>query len=866
MAVQNMIGKWLTGSGWTNILSQASVSTSGRCDALLKATHVKRVRYAHEVTIAALHVLKHKAFTEDTSCANVQDFEAWETKRLHESAQFQYWSITITLEAILLNFVRSIREGNFVLFVDCLKKICPWLFALDMVHYARWLPVFVKTLEELPVHHPDVYAAFLSGHFSSKKTNRRFSAISDDQVHEQKNKIVKDTGGAVGILDNETALMKWMVSGPEISRMLKEFEEASNVKHDKTEDIGHHEDNETFRYQFLRHVSQVVNSFEESGSPFCENEFVTMGKDKILMSRSATKSVREAFSVGREQYEMYVKQRLSTGMLSVHDVIPRNNLELFSQKVRNVSKDKSKIVSLQTDANIFCRMYVSCQSRAGNVDDFFAHENSLFPPSISSFGKLRKAINKSDLLPCLELSVKSAFPVEKDPLVSSIVLDGSSVIHMLSPGVTKTFSEYCNNVFKPYIDSLLRSVSRIDIVFDRYFDSSLKSEARDSRGCGQWILVKPETIIPKNFKSFLAVGENKEQLFHLLSNFITQFDTEGKVVVSTFDEMVKCNNLSVNVDDISPCSAEEADGRLMLHAKHAVDCGHTKVLIRTVDSDVVIIAVYAFSHMGNIEQLWIDFGVGKARRHIAVHSVVNGLPCYIVDNIPFFHAFTGCDTVSTFYGIGKKTAWKVWMTYRNIDKVFGSFMAYDEINDDMFKTLQRFVVLMYDRTCPASTVNECRRLLFTKKSRTIENIPPTADALMQHTKRAIFQAHVWMECLQKCVTDYFPADYGWKVVDGGQYQPLWITQPDVSSFCSELVSCSCKVRCKNCKCVRSKLACTRLCGCEGHCSRTDSLDIVSVSKPYEEVTYEDVGENLEIGHSVEVSYVDICEVGKEVEE
>jgi len=36
--------------------------------------------------------------------------------------------------------------------------------------------------------------------------------------------MIKGDGGAVGILGNETALLKWMVAGPEISRMVREFD------------------------------------------------------------------------------------------------------------------------------------------------------------------------------------------------------------------------------------------------------------------------------------------------------------------------------------------------------------------------------------------------------------------------------------------------------------------------------------------------------------------------------------------------------------------------------------------------------------------------------------------------------------------
>ena len=46
--------------------------------------------------------------------------------------------------------------------------------------------------------------------------------------------------------------------------------------------------------------------------------------------------------------------------------------------------------------------------------------------------------------------------------------------------------------------------------------------------------------------------------------------------------------------------------------------------------------------------------------------------------------------------------------------------------------IERFVVLMYDRTSPLSSVNECRRILYTKKQITAEGIPPTQESGSAH--------------------------------------------------------------------------------------------------------------------------------------
>jgi len=45
-----------------------------------------------------------------------------------------------------------------------------------------------------------------------------------------------------------------------------------------------------------------------------------------------------------------------------------------------------------------------------------------------------------------------------------------------------------------------------------------------------------------------------------------------------------------------------------------------------------------------------------------------------------------------------------------------------------------------DRTSERQGVDAARRYLFSKKSMEIENIPPTAATLLEHMKRAAFQA------------------------------------------------------------------------------------------------------------------------------
>ena len=65
------------------------------------------------------------------------------------------------------------------------------------------------------------------------------------------------------------------------------------------------------------------------------------------------------------------------------------------------------------------------------------------------------------------------------------------------------------------------------------------------------------------------------------------------------------------------------------------------------------------------------------------------------------------------------------------------------IESEEFKLLECFCVIIYDKTSSLEYVNEAWRELFCQKNRTMETIPLTQDAFLQHCKRASYQAGIW---------------------------------------------------------------------------------------------------------------------------
>ena len=79
------------------------------------------------------------------------------------------------------------------------------------------------------------------------------------------------------------------------------------------------------------------------------------------------------------------------------------------------------------------------------------------------------------------------------------------------------------------------------------------------------------------------------------------------------------------------------------------------VLIRTVDTDVLVLAIASTTRYDN-KRVRISFDGGDSHKIIGARITKEAIGCQKAITLPIVHAFTGCDTVSAFKSIGKKTA------------------------------------------------------------------------------------------------------------------------------------------------------------------------------------------------------------------
>ena len=176
------------------------------------------------------------------------------------------------------------------------------------------------------------------------------------------------------------------------------------------------------------------------------------------------------------------------------------------------------------------------------------------------------------------------------------------------------------------------------MVFDAYWKDSLKAATRRKRGKCIRRHVEGNKQVPSNWQEFMRVDNNKSELFHLISNRIVNEEFAGLAIVTRDDEVL--SSAPCHIAGLMSCTHEEADTRMFVHASDGAEHGMNKILLRTVDTDVVVIGISMAQNIIGCDCPWFAFGTGTTFRYIdATGQALGDAKC---GGLPPFHALTGC--------------------------------------------------------------------------------------------------------------------------------------------------------------------------------------------------------------------------------
>ena len=219
---------------------------------------------------------------------------------------------------------------------------------------------------------------------------------------------------------------------------------------------------------------------------------------------------------------------------------------------------------------------------------------------------------KANLLECVQNLVPDHDTVKPHD-AQMIILDGAAIINMIKPGTSESFNDYATKVMEYIHKQFSGKVLRVDMVFDIYRKNSLKAGTRQKRGKGTRRRVEGKNKVPSNWQEFLRVDDNKYELFHLISERVVNEAFPGMVIITHGEKVL--SSAPCDLSGLMACTHEEADTRMFVHASDGAQHGMKKILLRTVDTDVVVISISLAQKIG-CECLWLAFGTGTTFRYL----------------------------------------------------------------------------------------------------------------------------------------------------------------------------------------------------------------------------------------------------------
>jgi len=713
---------------------------------------------------------------------------------------------------LMMLYVRAEREADWPLHLHAVKEMLPYFFAAGHQNYARYGTYYLHSMERLPT---DVLQQFMEGYHVMRHRPGIWNAIWSDMFIESTfMRYGHGVGGIIGITLNSSALKKWAFSmhifsqlEEDVTEMTKGYKETEVTTH-KEEKPSRMRADEQDRLKIREKLQMSIDPLEASDHPDAVVNVVSG-----LIS-PANINVQNAVVIGNKQKQSFEKSLPSGfyGPISKQVVTmnaAKRSVKVGGKDVYDVNLIYSRVLGLQ-------------QSRDIDLADILRHELSPLPTSLfKETGELRIATGKSSLKQKLKVTVSGRHVHKPD----TVVVDGCAILWCVHWPCNALVKDFVNN----FCTHIIQRTTTADVylVFDRYFDYSIKSGTRSSRS-GQQASRRHQLGLSSPLPSqkvTLTVTSNKEQLIDLICSELLEkrheVAPEHMLVVTGKDPVpmeIMCDLFMARPDLLT--NHEEADVIMIQQVARLARSGAKAVTVVSDDTDVFILLLHFYAELGLTCSLVME-ATGSDRTLIDIPATVKK-HAEIVPDLLAMHCLSGCDTVGQMYGIGKGTALKA-VTAGNTLRKLG---CTESSMSDVTAEATQFVGHCFGTN--KNNLSDMRVEIWSKKmskkrvtaAPELKTLPPTSEAFLQNVYRAHFQAGIWRSAAASHPPDMDATEYGWSK-DSASRTLMPVTMASGVELAPpnvlEMIKCGCASEepCRNahCKCNAAHLPCTFFCAC-----------------------------------------------------
>ena len=709
------------------------------------------------------------------SISQLKETSAKWRRSLGEHRTAKLWLMYMSLVSVLRTFTRAGCTGNWLLYLQALRQMLPYLAASGHNSYSKSLILYLNNMEILQYTHPHVYRKFLDGFFVLRRTDNYWAGIYSDLYIEQ---VLMGNVKAVGGLTRgrgfeQSTSVVWLLSTPACAEVNRAMREVTSLHDNSVQNV--HKDRSAARmHRDAKDVQNILHYFSER-KPFCkESTELRSLSSGVIADKPVNVDIAE--SVGQAivqsmhgksvaEFKFCKKNQVITLASSTYITVERENLEIDPKQ-------------------LFQRLVVA---GIGTVDTqtLFTYELSSYPTALFDSSLLMRLPDKASLQTGLVKKVPFCV-VSECPNDVVYVLDGGALLQQLPWPNQTTYA----NLSTLYVQYVHHHYNHAVVVFDGYGSGpSTKDEAHQRRGSshniGAEVNFQPEMQLTMKKKAFLANPKNKQNFLYFIGSELEKSGVE-----------VHHSQGDADYDIVSTAC---------IMAKRRA------VTVVGSDTDLLVLLLHHLSPTHHVIYLQ------TASKILNIRTLQDNLHPDIAATLLFLHAITGCDTVSRPYGIGKV------MAMSKCDRLkdhASAFMKPNQSHDDVDKHGQATLEVLYN--CKnGNSLDFERAAKFSSKvaSRSVylppESLPPTCDAARYHNFRVYLQVQAW---LGKSLD---PTMWGWLLHKGqnsDKLKPVKMQRDPAPASLLKLVKCNCQGKCDNnsCSCCKNGLMCSLACGhCKG---------------------------------------------------
>ncbi|KAF7998468.1 hypothetical protein HCN44_010405 [Aphidius gifuensis] len=700
--------------------------------------------------------------SDDNICKMNEKF-IQELKRLkYYGPTAKLWIQYFECITIMLQYIEAERTGNWMLYLQSVKKMLPLFHASGHFLYARCAQLYLQDMASLEKNMTvEEYNKFTrDGYFTVHRTDKCFNAVWTDMSIEQTLNRFFGTDLVHGRGVTDSVISRYLGAMPTCYMIMENLEDFCNVKTQNSEQhiqllkarIKLDNDHlEIFKSWFTKHDSLIQRTSIVSLSTG------VMGGSEI--------NCYEAIKKGEENMVNMIGENSKT--FSFNRLMLVKNLASAKKRAHLSGKHES------VDPLEFFRVISSSLQKlpASGLKNILKHELSPYPLSLFNKKGFMRQCDQN----IYDIIKKTYNFVDNFVHDLTIILDGDFLLDAVSSWPQcRTFKIICD-LYLDYIKKKFNSqieMKRLYIVFHLYHNEV----------CG----VKSYNQLRQSEKSIAADFDlDYDALCSMTKKqFLSNVCNKQKFVLMLQEYLKNTANVRMVDEDCTEAIVKEA---VQLATQYSNPVG---VVTNNVEPLLLLITQCPTSLRRYIYYCKYN--------HEGKPMEIN--PIYLFDDcrsfILFCHVFGGCESTSD----------TVQLFYKPNSSVF-----------NICEATERIFVCLYNTGKTQSSIDELRYTQFTKLQHNpsveqrLASLPPSKSAAHEHGKRVYYQMQTWLGNSLELV------QWGWK-----RYQmtliPIMTDEPPAPEQLCEMISCGCTMKCQTtkCKCKKTGLPCSTRCkGCQG---------------------------------------------------